>query len=297
MVRSAAAAILSVLVSVAAPAAMPGFRQDPGPDAGGSAVPAPPDATVARRGRVPLLPEGVRLVGAVGRVAFDAEDGTWAFRPNVSNAELAREFVLMPGEVRSDLAEAAAVRGGPEALAEQDLEIHGVVHVHRGRNYLRASAVNLVEPPPPPVDETPPRDLEAPAIDSAFLAEDDLVAQLEAELDARTGRAPRSVAVADPAAPRTAVSEHRLQRRRGHLRRDVLTGVPIFVPETDGTGAREGPYELLPCKMLERIETLALQSSTPRIITLSGLAIVEGPRRFLLPTRYAIPREGKGIRP
>ncbi|MGA1017376.1 MAG: hypothetical protein ACO3YY_05240 [Phycisphaerales bacterium] len=256
-----------------------------------------PEATIARRGRVPLLPEGVRLVGAIGTAEFDAEDGIWIFRPNVSNADLARELVLMPGEVRSDLAEAAAARGGPRAFAKQDLEIHGVVHAHRGRNYLRASAVNLVETPAAAAVEVPPRDSTPPSVDSEFLAEDDLVAQLEAELEARTGRAPRSVAVSDSDAPQTAVEEYRLQRRRGHLRRDVLTGVPIFVPEADGTGSREGPYELLPCEMLERIEALALRSSTPRIVTLSGLAIVEGPRRFLLPTRYAIPREGKGIRP
>lgn len=289
----AIAALLSmVLAGVVGPEG-PTMRQD--------SEPTPPDATVARTGRVPLLPEGVRLVGSLGRVAFDAEDGVWIFRPNVSNVELARELVLMPGEVRSDLVEAAKARGGPNGLATQDLEIHGVVHAHRGRNYLRATAVNLVETPPTPIESRSESEgsagREPPTLESAFLEEDDLVGRLEAELDARTGRAPRSVAVGDPAAPRTAVSEHRLQRRRGHLRRDVLTGVPIFVPEADGTGAREGPYELLPCEMLERIETLALQSSTPRIITLSGLAIVEGPRRFLLPTRYAIPREGKGIRP
>lgn len=255
-----------------------------------------PDATVARTGRVPLLPEGVRLVGSIGRVSFDAEDGVWVFRPNVSNPELARELVLMPGEVRGDLAEAASARE-PGAFAEQDLEMHGVVHAHRGRNYLRASAVNLVETPARPAIESRSPDPEPPTLESAFLEEDDLVAQLEADLEARTGRAPRSVAVADPTAPRVEVSEHRLQRRRGHLRRDVLTGVPIFVPEADGTGAREGPYELLPCAMLERIEAIALLPATPRIVTLSGLAIVEGPRRFLLPTRYAIPSEGKGIRP
>lgn len=257
---------------------------------------SPPAATVSRKGRVPLIPEGVRLVGAVGRVSFDPDEGVWVFRPNVSNADLARRLVLMPGEVRSDLAEAAGARGGPAAFAEQDLEIHGVVHAHRGRNFLRASAVNLVEATPVAEVESAPEP-EPPAIDSEFLAEDDLVARLEAELDARTGRAPRSVAVADPAAPRVAVVEQRMQRRRGHLRRDALTGVPIFVSEADGTGSREGPFELLPCAMLEQLEALALRTSTPRIIALSGLVIVEGPRRYLLPTRYAIPKEGKGIRP
>jgi len=291
MSRSAAL-FLALLATAAGGAGADARRQ-----AGTAAEAPPPDATVARPGRVPLLPEGVRLVGSIGRAIFDPDDGIWIFRPNVSDTELARELVLMPGEVRSDLAEAAEARGGPRALAEQDLEIHGVVHVHRGRNYLRATAVNLVDAPPPAEAEPPASEEDPPALDSDFLAEDDLVGRLEAELERRTGRAPRSVAVADPAAPRIEVSEHRLQRRRGHLRRDVLTGVPIFVPEADGTGAREGPYELLPCAMLERIEALALRSSTPRIVTLSGLAIVEGPRRFLLPTRIEIPREGKGIRP
>ncbi|MGA0418633.1 MAG: hypothetical protein ACO3P9_01265 [Phycisphaerales bacterium] len=290
MIRPAAA-VLGAFLAACPAGSVAAQETDAGPAA------SAPEATIARRGRVPLLPEGVRLVGAIGTAEFDAEDGIWIFRPNVSNADLARELVLMPGEVRSDLAEAAAARGGPRAFAKQDLEIHGVVHAHRGRNYLRASAVNLVETPAAAAVEVPPRDSTPPSVDSEFLAEDDLVAQLEAELEARTGRAPRSVAVSDSDAPQTAVEEYRLQRRRGHLRRDVLTGVPIFVPEADGTGSREGPYELLPCEMLERIEALALRSSTPRIVTLSGLAIVEGPRRFLLPTRYAIPREGKGIRP
>lgn len=265
----------------------------------------PQGVKLARSGRVPLLPEGVVLQGAVGTIDFDGTDAVWLFRPRVSEAGLGRVLVILPGEVRTDLSEVLGGRAGPAEPAE--FEVFGRVYAHRGRNYLLASAINRLEPPAIREPETKPAVAPAavpanPAADDpfgdAFLDEgDDLAARLESELEAQVGRAPRSVAVDRADAAAIEVREQRIHRRRGHLRRDVVTGTLLFVPEADGTGARDPQYELLPCRELERLEAFAARPEAPRIIRISGLAIEEGSRRFLLPSAFTTPREGRGIAP
>lgn len=258
---------------------------------------------LARSGRVPLLPEGVVLQGAVGTIDFDEEDAVWVFRPRVSEAGLGRVLVIMPGEVRADLAETLAGSPASPVAAPIEFEVFGRVYAHRGRNYLLASGVNRIEIKPDG-DAEQPRVAEpaTPAatdpFGDAFLDEgDDLAARLEVELEAQVGRAPRSVAVDRPDAAVVEVKERRIHGRRGHLRRDVVTGTLLFVPEADGTGSRDPQYEVLPCRQLEQLEAFAARPETPRIIRLSGLVIEEGSRRFLLPSSFAIPREGRGISP
>ena len=280
------------------------------------AIAAPPPAPsgpqgvkLARSGRVPLLPEGVVLQGAVGTIDFDETDAVWLFRPRVSEAGLGRVLVFLPGEVRADLTE--ALGGDEESGAGTDsaaeFEVFGRVYAHRGRNYLLASGLNRLEPPASeapaakPAADAPPAPAKPASSDpfgDDFLDEgDDLAARLEAELEAQVGRAPRSVAVERPDAAVVEVRERRIHRRRGHLRRDVVTGTLLFVPEADGTGARDPQYELLPCRELERLEAFAARPETPRIIRLSGLVIEEGSRRFLLPSAFSTPKEGRGIAP
>ena len=274
--------------------------------------PGPQGVKLARSGRVPLLPEGVVLQGAVGTISFDEEDSVWLFRPRVSEAGLGRVLVILPGEVRADLAEvfAGLASDSPDEAAPIEFEVFGRVYAHRGRNYLLASGLNRIETAPKP-EPAPPAaagqtstttSSEAPpATDpfgDAFLDEgDDLATRLEAELEAQVGRAPRSVAIDRPDAAVVEVKERRIHGRRGHLRRDVVTGTLLFVPEADGTGARDPQYELLPCRELERLEAFAARPETPRIIRLSGLVIEEGSRRFLLPSSFTAPREGRGISP
>lgn len=273
-----------------------------------AAPPGPQGVKLARSGRVPLLPEGVVLQGAVGTIDFDEEDAVWLFRPRVSEAGLGRVLVIMPGEVRVDLAEVSEeAQATPDGASPLEFEIFGRVYAHRGRNYLLASGVNRLEtkPEPEPSEAPAAKPATAPSappppdpFGDEFLDEDDdLAARLEAELEAQVGRAPRSVAVDRPDAAVVEVKERRIHRRRGHLRRDVVTGTLLFVPEADGTGARDPQYELLPCRELERLEAFAARPEAPRIIRLSGLVIEEGSRRFLLPSSFTSPREGRGISP
>jgi len=257
---------------------------------------APPKVTVARAGRVPLLGEGTVLVGAVGRVSFDEVDRVWVFSPRVSSQELERALVILPGEVRAEIEAVAA--GDRSAIESRDVELFGKVLVHRGRNYLLASAIGFVESTAPTVAPAPEGAGAPPVADpsDAFLAGDDAAARLEAELLARADRAPRAVSV-DAGVEVVPVREHRLHSRRGHLRRDLASGTMIFVPEADGTGARDPQLELLPCAMLERLEAAASSPSAPRILRVSGLVIEEGSSRYLLPTGFSAPREGRGISP
>jgi hypothetical protein len=285
--------------------------------AGQPLIAAPPPAPssgpqgvkLARSGRVPLLPEGVVLQGAIGTIEFDETDAVWLFRPRVSEAGLGRALVILPGEVRADISEAIGIGSDADesAASAPEYEVFGRVYAHRGRNYLLASGVNRLETPTIREPETKPsaETAAAPAnpaaadpFGDAFLDEgDDLAARLESELEAQVGRAPRSVAVERSDAAAVEVRERRIHRRRGHLRRDVVTGTLLFVPEADGTGTRDPQYELLPCLELQRLEAFAARPEAPRIIRLSGLVIEEGSRRFLLPSAFSSPREGRGIGP
>jgi hypothetical protein len=256
----------------------------------------PPGVEVSRQGRVPLLPEGAVLQGAIGSVRFDEVDRVWVFEPRVSAAELSRQFILHPGGARGDLLSALATAEGDRV----ECEIWGTVFIYRGRNHLLATAANPIEAPPAPI-EAPPviAPIPQPAPQPDAFEEDDLAARLERELEARVGRAPRAFepvqVEGDVAAP--VVSERRWQRRRGHFRRDTAAGMLLFVPEADGTGEREPPLMVLPCRMLERIEAAIAGPTAPRIQRVSGLVIVEGDRRYLLPTAFEVPQEGRGISP
>lgn len=256
----------------------------------------PPGVEVSRQGRVPLLAEGAVLQGAIGSVRFDELDRVWVFEPRVSATELSRQLILHPGGARGDLVAVLATVEGDRV----ECEIWGTVFIYRGRNHLLATAANPIEAPPAPIEASPAIEpIPQPAPQPDAFEEDDLAARLERELEARVGRAPRAFDPApqamDSAEP--VVSERRWQRRRGHFRRDGATGMLLFVPEADGTGEREPPLMVLPCRMLERIEAAVSRPTAPRIHRVSGLVIVEGERRYLLPTAFEVPQEGRGISP
>lgn len=272
---------------------------------------SPPGVSVSRSGRVSLLPEGVVLEKAVGEVFADPRTSMLVFSPRVSSEDLARRLFILPGAVRSDLAAAieAAVEesAGGEASsgrASVACEVTGRVFTYRGRNFLLATAAvsmaaqgergaagpvaaTPVATPAPPPEALPSR-----------LGEEDLAARLERELEAAVGGAPRSLDLGrDADESIEAASEERWHRRRGHFRRDLASGMLVFVPEADGTGNRDHPLEVLPCRLLESIERTIANPAQRPILRVSGVVIVEGPRRFLLPTSFERPREGRGISP
>lgn len=264
---------------------------------GAAASQAVPEAAPVRVGRVSLLPEGVVLEKAVGEASIDGATGMVVFSPQVSNRDLARRLYLLPGGVRGDLAvaiESLAARGEGSIPCE----ITGRVHTYRGRNYLLPTAVAAIAPKESPATAAPaapaapPRGSVPPR-----LGEEDLAAQLERELEARVGAAARTIDLGGDEAAGEASTERRWHRRRGHFRRDLASGMLVFVPEADGTGARDHPLEVLPCRLLESIERAVSAPAGRRVMRVSGLVISEGERRFLLPTAFEVPREGRGIAP
>lgn len=255
---------------------------------------AEPTAAPVRLGRVSLLPEGVVLEKAVGEASIDEATAMVVFSPQVSNRDLARRLYLLPGAVRGDLAAAIESRA---ARGEGSLpcEITGRVLAYRGRNYLLPTAVAAIArdaSPSAAARAAVPRE-SAPA----RLGEEDLAAQLERELEARVGVAARTLDLGSDDAAAAASTERRWHRRRGLFRRDLASGILVFVPEADGTGARDHPLEVLPCRVLESIERAVSAPSGGRVMRVSGLVISEGERRFLLPTAFEVPREGRGIAP
>lgn len=273
---------------------------------------APTGVSVSRTGRVSLLPEGVVLEQAVGEVFLDEQTSMLVFSPRVSAEELARRLFILPGAVRSDLAAAIEALGESSGSGDDgetasrraavDCEITGRVFTYRGRNFLLATAAVSAAAPgepseasdaSPEVAGVPPKD----AVPSR-LGDEDLAARLERELEAAVGGAPRSLDLGEASGePTSPAAEERWHRRRGHFRRDLASGMLVFVPEADGTGVRDHPLEVLPCRLLERIERTISDPAQRPILRVSGVVIVEGPRRFLLPTSFERPREGRGIAP
>jgi hypothetical protein len=255
---------------------------------------AEPTAAPVRLGRVSLLPEGVVLEKAVGEASIDEATAMVVFSPQVSNRDLARRLYLLPGGVRGDLA-AAIEAGAARGEGAIPCEITGRVLTYRGRNYLLPTAVSALSPKESPATAAPaavPRE-SVPA----RLGEEDLASQLERELEARVGEAARALDLGSDGAAVEASTERRWHRRRGHFRRDLASGMLVFVPEADGTGARDHPLEVLPCRQLESIERAVSAPAGGRVMRVSGLVISEGERRFLLPTAFEVPREGRGIAP
>ena len=254
-------------------------------------------ATTEGRVRPPLLREGGYLVQMPGEVSADTALGVHRFRPmHVEEGGIRRELILLPSRAMDDLLRLqAAQKDGTLKGVASVFEVTGRVLVYRGRNFLLADGVvvlerSLAEEDPPDVEELPNIEEEPLETD-----EDDLAKAIEARLEERIGAVPRSVDIA--AAPLEANTPtyrggSRLQERRGHIVRDPSSGTWRFVFEGSRTS-----MELLPCKELERLEKSTRQLAVPKAVTMSGRVTAFHGRNYLLPTAFRMASEGLGIGP
>jgi hypothetical protein len=84
--------------------------------------------------------------------------------------------------------------------------------------------------------------------------------------------------------------------RRGKLTRDPSGGW-MFIFDADATGLIDPPMRLLPCLLLEQLETFARHNNSGAAILISGQVYLYGGRNFLLPTVFRVPRERTNITP
>ncbi len=72
--------------------------------------------------------------------------------------------------------------------------------------------------------------------------------------------------------------------RRGHLTRSPSGGQILFVFEADSDSAPEPPMPLLPCQILENMESLSSQKNDQTVFIVSGQVMLYRGVNFLLPT-------------
>lgn len=308
------------LAAVLAPALAPLLQAVPPTPAVVPASPASPSTpTVARETaaqpnldlggyRLPLLREGSAISRVVGDLTQDPDEKLWLFRPlEAETGGLRREFVLMPSPVLEDLLRTHRLAGAPVQF-----EMTGRVFMYRGRNFLLADFAPAIMrfdakegETPAPTDKAQPTPSGAdkfvpPAgAEGAEAQEDAIVDAIERRLEERVGRAPQSrpterTTGSASRADAPLANGTRLTLRLGRLSRDPQAGSWRFVPQQN-SGSGDPSLEILPCLLLEKLETTARESDAPPAILISGTVYAYEGRNYLLPTSFRRAREGRGI--
>ena len=178
-----------------------------------------------------------------------------------------------------------------------------------------ASATAVAAAPAPPAGAAAPSAPPAPPAPPPAAAVDPetFAADIERQLEARIAVVPRSSDAAQPASPFSpkpagpALSGDesrvllpavvRLHDRRGSVSRDPVTGTWIFVFQSDRAEVGERAVELLPCKVLERLERLVRQSEAPPPLLVSGQLTAYRGRNYLLPSSFRYADTGRWVYP
>jgi hypothetical protein len=293
------------------PAAAPATPASPSPPTVARETAAQPNLDLGGY-RLPLLREGSAISRIVGDLTQDPDEKLWLFRPlEAETGGLRREFVLMPSPVLEDLLRTHRLAGAPVQF-----EMTGRVFMYRGRNFLLPDFAPAIMRFDAKAGDTPVAtdnaqatpsgaDKFVPPADGAGVdaREDAIVDEIERRLEERAGRAPQSrpSVSGSPRGPGDAsgtdaplANGTRLTLRLGRLSRDPQAGSWRFVPQQN-SGSGDPSLEILPCLLLEKLETTARESDAPPAILISGTVYAYEGRNFLLPTSFRRAREGRGI--
>ncbi|HWB20399.1 MAG TPA: hypothetical protein VG711_08885 [Phycisphaerales bacterium] len=294
-------------------------------DGGGSATPKPTMRVLLREGS--LLIQAVGTIskdadrGAIVFVpmqhpgATKESGGTERVMETVDTANLGMaQLILLPNSVLSEVVRMTESTSG-EALT---FEVTGEVYVYHQRNYLLAMSAPRLVSTATPSQLTSATNNAGTASDKGASTEPvsqttqpggagmggDNVEDIKKQLDAAVGAVPTRAGAED------AMSEAedglgmsaeegggRMQRegttilsRRGRLSRNAQ-GAWVFVFDSDGQGLADPPLILMPCQLLERLESYAGRMGNDTRILISGHVTVYGSKNYLLPTAFTIPNE------
>ncbi len=272
---------------------------------GGHAWPDEPsddDSPVAKR-----LPEGTTLIRRPGQV-LTLPTGHRVFVADERDRRSGEgPMLIFPSRVLASLD--ASLAGSPAA----PVVLSGYVYEYDGRNYLLPTAFSRdtlpPRPEPEPVSESISESLGnepsgANEIQIASAFDDPDVASLLDELDS----SPAIRAVAPPAVqrPDTDAGESSvvtsteayvadgtpITRRRARLVRGP-GGAWAFRFDNDFDTARnpllDQPMTVLPCRLLQRLESLAMTRGEGIELIVSGRVYTYGQRSYILPTIYQRP--------
>lgn len=272
-----------------------------------------------------LLREGSFLSRARGTMERDARSGLWKLvldRTEMrwdSGTAPQYELLLLPCSLLSEMERLVS------SIPDQSVlfEVSGQVYVYRGRNYLLpTNAPRLASHPSKLAPAETPAEPEvaeaAPAEDNAE-SDAESAEEIMRQLERSIGPVVKSSATGEgsaagttpsrPYQPEGADAQPALQPqtdlsregaialwRRGYLSRDS-SGAWVFVFEADAAGLADPPVTLLPCLVVERLETIFRQPTGPVAILLNGQVTIYRGRTYLLPSAFQIPRESRPRRP
>ncbi len=271
-------------VPVANPPAVPGTAPAAKP-----AGPIPPtSATGATGPSIPkgtLLPEGTFLSGRPGAIV-KTPGGMYIFVPSDASPGMAKAtpMVLQWNQRLSQVA--AAIEGSDAAAAS----VSGQAFVYKGRQYLLLSVFSMTRN----TDIAKPAPGTQPATPDANADVRELIEQLDSRPSAPRAMDQR-ILTTEPTAVRgvkdTVIAEGTvITARRARLVRGP-GGLTVTFDNGPGNAGLP-PMQLLPCRLLEQLESLAASRGENLTIRLSGRTTVHGGLNYLLPTMYQVIRPG-----
>lgn len=254
--------------------------------AAASAQEPPPPDTVAAGPAPPLLREGGFIMEQTGTLHRKGTD--WVFRmqpPPDRPEDPPYDLTLLPCTLLANLEQ--LVESLPEGT-EFPFDLTGEVFVYHDRNYLLPTHAPRLAGYVP----TRREDADTPEADSAE--------RILGDLDRAVGPVPRSpgetAASADASgAPQLVPAGTVLLWRRGWMVREADSAWS-FVFEADASGESDPPMTLLPCLLLEDMETHAQEQGPRRALVVCGRVFRYHARNYLLPTAFQIARENT-VRP
>lgn len=274
-------------IPIANPPAVPGSASPQTPNSTQPTGPIPPTgATGPSIPKGTLLPEGTFLSGRPGAIV-KSPGGTFIFVPSDAGAGMAKAtpMVLLWNQRLSQVA--SAIEGNDAAAAS----VSGQAFVYKGRQYVLLSVFSMTRNSDVVKPATNGKDATPPAANAD-------VRTLMQELDERPS-APRAmdqrVLNAEPTVMRgakdTVIAEGTvITGRRARLVRGAGGLTVTFDNGPGNTGLP--PMQLLPCRLLEQLESLAASRGENLTIRLSGRTTVHAGMNFLLPTMYQVIRPG-----
>lgn len=236
-----------------------------------------------------VLPEGAFLASRQGFLVR-TKSGEAVFvpapAPEASKDQREAPLILLPNQRLAQIDVALGTGADPHRLIAS-----GQVFSYRGRSYLLATAFSLPSVPDAGTrDSKPAPRADAPA---PTATSDDRLREMIADLEEKRGT-PRALDPANLNLPATRKGDKALEqtlaegtlitRRRARLVRGAVAAVLAF--DNDPNSPSFPPMPILPCRILEHLESTAAQHGEDLSFIVSGRVTTYQSRNFFLPTMY-----------
>jgi hypothetical protein len=260
----------------------------------------PPDFNVPG---AQIIPEGTYLPRVVGRAVRTAR-GEVVFAPDATQPDTSAALpsplplmVLLPSVRRDQLASALTddplgvasdAPAAPTATTPKPYTLAGQVYVYHGRTYLLCSTFAALAASAKAPD--------AASATDAHGAVDQLITELERAGDERRVLTPGATSVRsrdrkDDAVIAAMTEGSVITSRRGRLLRLTEEGGRLaFVVDNDPDSPALPALVLLPCQVLEEVESVVAARGPEVSVKMSGRIVTAGSKASLLPVFFQVER-------